>query len=147
MHEPPELEVSVAARSERFAPDDDRWLSQTRLLHQDLAHAAERLALRTRETPGAKGGGLDVLVVLTPAVLTAFVAALRAWMSRDRDRSALVRYRVGDQVTELTVTVQDGDTATLQAALEHGLRAAGHAAAEPCADGAEERQEDIDARE
>ncbi|GAA2675592.1 hypothetical protein GCM10010400_42570 [Streptomyces aculeolatus] len=88
MGEPPELEVSVSAGSDRFAPDDDRWLSQTRLLHQDLARTAERLALHTRDTSGTKGGGL-----------------------------------------------------------EHGLRGAGKATAEPAEDLAEEQREDIDPRE
>lgn len=147
MGEPPELEVSVTAGSDRFAPDDDRWLSQTRLLHQDLARTAARLALHTRDTPGAKGGGLEVVLVLTPAVATAVVAAIRAWVARDRDRSVLVKWQADGRTVEFTVTVVDGDNAALHAALEHGLRAAGNATAEPAGDPADGQREDVDPRE
>jgi hypothetical protein len=147
VRELPELEVSVVARSDRFAPDDDRWLSQTRLLHQDLARTAERVALHTRETPGAKGGGLEVVVVLTPAVTTAVVAAIRAWVSRDRDRSAFLQWQTDGQITEFRVTIDNGDNAALCAALEHGLRAAGGSTTELSGDVAEERRGDVDARE
>lgn len=117
--------MSVAARSSRFDPDDDRWLSQVRILHQGLAKEAELLTRRPVDAPGTKGGGLpDVAVLLSSNVLTAVTTAFVAWLSRDRDRSIDLAWNVNGRQGKFTATGKGVDSATLQAALEHGVRAA-----------------------
>lgn len=130
-----ELRVSVTASSERFDADDDRWLSQVRLLQDDLAREARLVTGQpTRARPGTKGGWLpDVAVLLTPAAVAGVVAVVKAWLVRDRDRTVRLAWEVDGRKGEFTAVASTADNATLQAALEHGLRAAtgfGAAAAE-----------------
>jgi len=124
--------VSVMATSDRFDADDDRWLSQVRLLHEDLGRetplvtgpggASPRSAVIL---PGTKGGWLpDVAVLLSPAVVAGVVAVVKAWLVRDRDRTVHLAWEVDGRKGEFTATASTADNATLQAALEHGLRTA-----------------------
>ncbi|MFJ6086324.1 hypothetical protein ACIQI8_33545 [Streptomyces sp. NPDC092369] len=121
-----ELRVSVTATSDRFAADDDRWLSQVRVLHGDLGRETRVVTGRpTAARPGTKGGWLpDVAVLLSPAVVAGVVAVVKAWLVRDRDRTVHLAWEVNGRKGEFTATASTADNATLQAALEHGLRAA-----------------------
>ncbi|MGI5455682.1 effector-associated constant component EACC1 [Streptomyces sp. CA-249302] len=119
-----EVEVSVTATSDRFDADDDRWLSQVRLLHQDLGREARLAARATGGRSGTKGGGLpDVNMWLTPAVVLGVTSVIRAWIKRDRDRSVRLTWQEGGEPREFTVTSTNVDNATLQVALQEGLRA------------------------
>ncbi|MEU8795879.1 hypothetical protein [Streptomyces sp. NPDC048643] len=95
----------------------------------------------TTTRPGTKGGSLpDVAVLLTPAGVAGVVAVVRAWLVRDRDRTVHLAWEVDGRKGEFTATASTADNATLQAALEHGLRAAtglgaGAAEDEPDPDG------------
>ncbi|WP_406154782.1 hypothetical protein OG806_01425 [Streptomyces sp. NBC_00882] len=137
-----ELRVSVTASSERFDADDDRWLSQVRLLQDDLGRETRLVTGQpTTVRPGTKGGWLpDVAVLLTPAAVAGVVAVVKAWLVRDRDRTVHLAWEVDGRKGEFTATASTSDNATLQAALEHGLRlatgsGAGAAEDEPDPDG------------
>jgi hypothetical protein len=131
-----ELRVSVAATSDRFDADDDRWLSQVRLLHEDLGQQTPLVSGRpTAVRPGTKGGWLpDVALLLSPAVVAGVVAVVKAWLVRDRDRTVHLAWEVNGEKGEFTATASTADNATLQAALEHGLRAATGSAGQGAAD-------------
>ncbi|MGO4422141.1 hypothetical protein AB4Z54_26415 [Streptomyces sp. MCAF7] len=124
------LEVHFTARSDYFASDDDRWLQQIRLLHEALEEQApSALTSRSETQPGTKGAGNDlVLLLATPGVVAGAVKVFISWLNRDRGRTVHLTWTVDGQRGEFTVTTKDTDTATLQAALEHGLRAAGGSA-------------------
>jgi hypothetical protein len=137
-----ELRVSVTASSERFDADDDRWLSQVRLLQDDLGRETRLVTGQpTTVRPGTKGGWLpDVVVLLAPASVAGVVAVVKAWLARDRDRTVHLAWEVDGRKGTFTATASTVDNATLQAALEHGLRAAtgsgaGAAEDEPDPDG------------
>ncbi|MGW3283581.1 effector-associated constant component EACC1 [Streptomyces sp. NPDC001002] len=134
-----ELRVSVTATSDRFAVDDDRWLSQVRLLHEDLGRETPLVTGRpVAVRPGTKGGWLpDVAVLLSPAVVAGVVAVVKAWLVRDRDRTVHLAWEVNGRKGEFTATASTADNATLQAALEHGLRAAAGTDAGAVAESAE----------
>ncbi|WP_280879176.1 hypothetical protein [Streptomyces pseudovenezuelae] len=107
-------------------------MSQVRLLHEDLGRetplvtspgAASRRSAAIR--PGTKGGWLpDVAVLLSPAVVAGVVAVVKGWLVRDRDRVVHLAWEVDGKKGQFTATTSTVDNATLQAALEHGLRAA-----------------------
>jgi hypothetical protein len=134
-----ELRVSVTATSDRFAADDDRWLSQVRLLHEDLGRETPLVTGQpTTVRPGTKGGWLpDVAVLLGPAAVAGVVAVVKAWLVRDRDRTVHLVWEVNGEKGEFTATASTADNTTLQAALEHGLRAATGADAGAVAESAE----------
>lgn len=114
------VRVTLKADSDRFAADDDRWLSQVRLLHQDLSREAELVEVRPPARDGAKGGALpDVVLVVAPVVIHEVARIIIAWLQRDRSRAV----RVGFGADELVVSGDHIDNATTQVALEHGLAA------------------------
>ncbi|ONK10587.1 hypothetical protein [Streptomyces sp. MP131-18] len=117
--------VHLSARSDRFDESDDRWRSQVQLLHRALDEAAGPLDRRSEPVPGAKGALADVVLHLTgPGIVAGAVAALAAWLKRDRGRSVRLTWTVDGRRGELTVTGATIDNETLRSALEHGLRAA-----------------------
>lgn len=128
------LEVHFTARSDYFACDDDRWLQQIRLLHEALEEQASGALTSRSETlsgtpSGTKGAATDLLLLLaTPSVVAGAVKAFTSWLNRDRGRTVHLTWTVDGRRGEFTVTGSDVDGATLQAALEHGLRAAGGSA-------------------
>ncbi|MGW3569737.1 effector-associated constant component EACC1 [Streptomyces sp. NPDC000941] len=128
------LEVHFAARSDYFASDDDRWLQQIRVLHEALEEQApgaltSRSGTQSETQPGTKGAATDlVLLLATPSVVAGAVKAFTSWLNRDRGRTVHVTWNNDGRRGEFTVTTEVTDTATLQAALEHGLRAAGGSA-------------------
>jgi hypothetical protein len=115
----------LEARSDRFDEDDDRWRSQVLLLHRALEEAAGPLERRSEPVSGTKGALSDVVLHLTsPGLVAGVVAALAAWLKRDRGRSVRLTWRVDGRSSEFTVTGTTIDNDTLRSALEHGLRAA-----------------------
>ncbi|MFJ5115995.1 hypothetical protein ACIQAD_35760 [Streptomyces sp. NPDC088551] len=117
--------VHLEAQSDRFGEDDDRWRSQVHLLHRALDEAVGPLERRSEPVPGAKGALSDVVLHLTgPGIVAGVVAALAAWLKRDRGRSVRLTWTVDGRRGEFTVTGTTIDNDTLRSALEHGLRAA-----------------------
>ncbi|MBB5937560.1 effector-associated constant component EACC1 [Streptomyces zagrosensis] len=118
-------EVRLAARSDRFDEDDDRWRSQVLHLHRALEEAAGRVECRSEPVSGTKGALSDVVLHLTgPGIVAGLVAALVAWLKRDRGRSVRLTWTVDGRRGEFTVTGTTIDNDTLRSALEHGLHAA-----------------------
>ncbi|MEV8395188.1 MULTISPECIES: hypothetical protein [unclassified Streptomyces] len=93
------------------------------------------LERRSAPVPGTKGAFSDVVLHLTgPGIVAGAVAALAAWLKRDRGRSLRLTWTVDGRRGEFTVTGTTIDNDTLRSALEHGLRAAAEdlpAAGEP----------------
>ncbi|MFE6776470.1 hypothetical protein [Streptomyces sp. NPDC057702] len=120
-------EVRLAAHSDRFAADDDRWQAQVLLLHAALVEATglvERRPEPITEGTGTKGALSHVVIGLTGPAVAGTVAAIAAWLRRDRGRSVRLTWSVEGREGEFTVTGSTVDNATLRTALEHGLRAA-----------------------
>ncbi|MFF5522550.1 hypothetical protein [Streptomyces coeruleorubidus] len=118
------LDVRLAARSDRFDEDDDRWETQVLLLHQEIEEAVGPLDRRSHHTPGTKGVVWEVIVPLTPVVVPGVVAALTVWLKRDQGRSVHLTWTVDGRSGEFNASGDALDTDTLRTALEHGLRAA-----------------------
>ncbi|MFF2643721.1 hypothetical protein ACFVUB_28240 [Streptomyces niveus] len=118
-------EFRLEARSERFDENDDRWRSQVLLLHRALDEAVCPLERRSEPVSGTKGALSDVVLHLTgPGIVAGVVAALAAWLKRDRGRSVRLTWTVDGRRGEFTVTGATIDNDTLRSALEHGLRGA-----------------------
>ncbi|MET9904488.1 hypothetical protein [Streptomyces sp. NPDC006446] len=117
--------MSVTATSDRFDPDDDRWLSQVRLLHEGLASEVPLAVRPTAGVPGTKGSGLpSIVVLLGSASVGGAVAIIRDWLKRDRDRRIDLTWEMDGRKGKVTVIATTVDNASLQTALEHGLRRA-----------------------
>ncbi|MER0241803.1 hypothetical protein AAHZ94_07150 [Streptomyces sp. HSW2009] len=120
-------EVRLVAHSDRFAADDDRWQEQVLLLHTALAEATGLMEHRPAPglaLAGTKGSVLPLVIGLTGPAVAGVVAAIAAWLGRDRGRSVHLAWSVDGRAGEFTVTGSTIDNATLRTALEHGLRAA-----------------------
>ncbi|MFB7499849.1 hypothetical protein ACFC09_35080 [Streptomyces sp. NPDC056161] len=125
-------EVHLAARSDRFDEDDDRWQSQVLLLYRALDDAAGPVERRSEPIPGAKGALSEAVLHLTgPGIAAGVVTALAAWLRRDRGRSVCLTWTVDGRRGEFTVTGASIDNDVLRGALEHGLRAAAGEGMEP----------------
>ncbi|MEU4352380.1 hypothetical protein [Streptomyces sp. NPDC023838] len=116
------LHVRITATSDRFDADDDRWLSQVRLLLDELGREVPLETRHTAGEPGTKSGGLPgVVLVIVPAAVGGVVAVIRDWLKNSRDRSVHLRWEEGGEKGELTVTTKNSDNAALQASVEHWL--------------------------
>lgn len=121
------FEIRITTLHTSFAPDDDRWLDQVRLLHEELRAEAGPSCLLTsaKGSPGTKGALADVVLLLTaPSVVAGAVRAFTSWLGRDRARSVRLTWNADGRQGQLTVTGESLDPATLRAAVEHGLQAA-----------------------
>jgi hypothetical protein len=98
------LQVQLAIERDAPAEESDEL---TVNLHRELLEldvdAVERRRVE-EPPPGARGAGSadlgGLLVTLGPTVLGSVVQTVRAWISRDRGRSA--RLQLGDDVLELS---------------------------------------------
>ena len=122
-----ELQLVVAATSDRFDADDDRWLSQVRLLHQDLSREGPlRMQAASGGLGGARGAGpQEVAVVVASGAVSGIVAIITTWLRLGRDRTVRVSWDEPDgNRRTFTVDATNVDNATLRSAIEHGLRTA-----------------------
>jgi hypothetical protein len=80
---------------------------QEDLLELDVEHVDAPVTVEVPDDAKAGGGlALDMLAVsLTPAMLTAVVAVVRSWLSRQGDRR--VKLKIGDDILELSGVSQD----------------------------------------
>ncbi|WP_158942786.1 hypothetical protein [Streptomyces sp. ERV7] len=125
------LHVPIRATSDRFDADDARWLSQVRLLLDELGREVQLETRHTAGEPGAKSGGLpDVVLVIVPSAIAGIVAVIRDWLQNSRDRSVHLDWEEGSAQGTLTVTTKNSDNAVLQASVEHWLRSRFRDAAE-----------------
>ncbi|MEU1074646.1 MULTISPECIES: hypothetical protein [unclassified Streptomyces] len=117
------LYVPITATSDRFDADDSRWLSQVRLLLDELSREVQMEARATAGEPGAKSGGLpQVVLVIVPSAVYVVGAVIRDWLANSRDRSVHLRWEEGGEESRLTVTTRNSDNAALQATVETWLR-------------------------
>lgn len=120
-----ELQVAVTVTSDRFEPEDSGWLTQVRLLHEGLAREVPLTVRSTASSAGTKSGGLpSVVVLLGSASLGGAVAIIRDWLKRDRDRRIDLTWEMDGRKGKVTVIATTVDNASLQTALEQGLRRA-----------------------
>jgi hypothetical protein len=98
------LEVQLAIEGDAPAEESDELTGNLRreLLELDVEAVDRRRA--EEPPPGARGAEAaelgSLLVTLGPTVLGSVVETIRAWLSRDRGRSA--RLQLGDDVLELS---------------------------------------------
>jgi hypothetical protein len=109
------LELIIEAKSDRYDPLDDRWLTQTNELYTALCRDVGGARLERTAVPGAKGTAEAIILALGSAgVFTAAVEFFRAWLGRDRTRSVEISWNV-DGVEQKVVMRGDAlDLSTLQ---------------------------------
>ncbi|WP_285574007.1 hypothetical protein [Streptomyces sp. RTGN2] len=115
-----DIELTLAADTAKFDPEDQSWLHQVATLHTDLREEAGSVSLRDAPETGAKGAmAAATLVVGSSGALTAAVACFRAWLVRDKTRTLTVTW-TDDQGVEQTLTVEgrNVDQASFQALTE-----------------------------
>ncbi len=107
------LEVIVEARSDDYAPDDDRWRDQATTLYQEV-RAQVPTSVRGQLVAGSKGSVDDLIVALGSAgAFTALVDCVRAWLGRDRARRVDVRWDEGGQEHHVTFSGDAVDAETM----------------------------------
>ncbi|MFF1476712.1 hypothetical protein ACFVYD_03870 [Streptomyces sp. NPDC058301] len=117
------LHVRITATSDRFDADDDRWLSQVRLLLDELGREVPLETRHTAGEPGTKSGGLhEVVLVIVSGAVGVVGVVISDWLKNSRDRAVHLRWDEGGEKGKLTVTTKNSDNATLQASVEHWLR-------------------------
>lgn len=103
------LDVSFAARHDRFDSEDARWRDQVAVLLDDIQTETGTLEREQVAVPGTKGG-VEVLILAlgSAGVFNAVVGIIRAWLERDKHRAV-----------ELTFTDAEGNSRTVQASAEN----------------------------
>jgi hypothetical protein len=104
------IEVALAASDEDYDPDDPGWRQQLGTLHRALVDAEVDIHLRDQPVEGEKGGVTELVLTLgTSGAISAAVAVLQSWLSRERRRQVVVT--VDDGTRPVTYTV-DGTSAS-----------------------------------
>ncbi len=104
----PELTIGLTPRTNRFDPEDDRWLAQEATLYDSLRQVG-RMVRHGVPVPGTRGGIESVIIALGSAgAFQAAVSCLRAWLARDMSRGIHLICEVGDQKVELDVQGSPG---------------------------------------
>jgi Effector Associated Constant Component 1 len=113
------LKVTVIPQSERFAPQDDRWLDQVAGLARELRAGTGALEIERSPRPGSKGAADTLILALgTAGAFTSTVEVIKAWLGRDRSRKVEVSWRDGDDTGEFVIRGDAIDDATLGAMAE-----------------------------
>jgi hypothetical protein len=87
------VDIKLEPVSGRFAPHDDRWLSQVAELIIALNRATGTDVRRETPVPGTKGTVTEIIVSLGSAnVFIAVRDVIKAWLGRDSSRSAKVSF-------------------------------------------------------
>jgi hypothetical protein len=108
------VEIEIAPGSETFEPEDDRWLTQVAGLYDDLRDGGIPVREESRPAPGAKGDMATIIAALGSAgAFTAAITVFQSWLSRERTRHLVLRWKVGDEVREIEFT-GDTDSATME---------------------------------
>lgn len=113
------LKITVKPQSERFAPQDDRWLDQVAGLARELRTGTGALEIERSPQPGSKGAADTLILALgTAGAFTSTVEVIKAWLGRDRTRKVEVSWRDGDDTGEFVIRGDAIDDATLGAMAE-----------------------------
>jgi hypothetical protein len=87
------LKLVVKPHSERFDPNDDRWLDHVTDLVRDLRDGTGALEIEPPPQPGAKGAAEALILALgTAGAFTSAVEIVKAWLTRDRSRTVEVSW-------------------------------------------------------
>ena len=108
------LKVAIMPQSERFSPDDDRWLDHVAGLARELRVGTGALNVERTHQPGAKGAAETLVLAFGSAgVFTSAVEVIKAWLARDRSRTVEVSWRDGDDTGNFVIRGDAIDDATL----------------------------------
>jgi Effector Associated Constant Component 1 len=106
-------------QSERFSPDDDRWLDHVAGLARELRVGTGALEVQRTSQPGAKGAAETLILALgTAGAFTAAVEVIKAWLGRDRSRTVEVSWQDGDDIGRFVISGDKIDNAALGAMAE-----------------------------
>jgi Effector Associated Constant Component 1 len=113
------LKVTIMPQSERFSPDDDRWLDHVAGLARELRVGTGALEVQRTSQPGAKGAVEALVLALgTAGVFTSAVEVIKAWLGRDRSRTVEVSWQDGDDIGRFVISGDKIDNAALGAMAE-----------------------------
>jgi hypothetical protein len=104
------IKVALAASDEDYDPDDPGWRQQLGALHRALVDAEVDIHLRAEPVDGEKGGVTELVLTLgTSGAISAAVAVIQSWLSRERRRQVTVTIDDGNHPVTYTV---DGTSAS-----------------------------------
>jgi len=116
------FEIRIDASSEKFDPNDSRWMEQTDSLYVDLNADVGKLRKEVQPVEGRKGGVEAIILALGSAgAFTAAVQIFRAWLERDRTRVLTLSIIKDGKEQSVTVSGKGMDGAAIQKLMEAGL--------------------------
>ena len=118
----PRFEVVAVPRTDRFDPDDDRWVDQVNGFYRELDHevageAADGEGVERRTVPveGTKGGVSEIILALgTAGTFTAAIQFFQAWLGKDKSRSLEISWREGGETCTVSLKGDSIDRGALE---------------------------------
>lgn len=92
------IEFSIEPISEKYSPNDNRWLDQVNDLVADFQSQVGQVRKELTAEEGAKGCGIELLFELLPVAIPAMVQVFRGWLTRDRTRSLKISIKKNGEV-------------------------------------------------
>ncbi len=113
------LDLIIEPRTDRYEPDDDRWLAQTNELYATLRKEVGGLCRESSPIEGTKGTIETLILVLGSAnALAAAVECFRHWLRRDKTRSLHMSWTIDGHEHTATVRGDAIDQSTFQVIAE-----------------------------
>lgn len=113
------MEIELEPSSERFDPNDDRWLAQVAQLMADLRRDVGDVSRQGEARPGMKGVDLGPIIVAlgSAGAFTAFTEVIKAFVGRDRGRSVKLSWHLDGKLESFEIQGPDIDDDVLDEAL------------------------------
>jgi hypothetical protein len=113
------LDLVIEPRTDRYEPDDDRWLAQANELYINLRSEVGGLRRKSAPVRGTKGTIETLILVLGSAnALAAAVERFRHWLRRDKTRSLHMSWTIDGHEHTATVRGDVIDQSTFQVIAE-----------------------------
>jgi hypothetical protein len=99
------VDITLQAHSDKFDPDDEKWLAQEAELLAELRHEVDGVRREASASPGDKGF-IDsiIMAIVSGGALTAALSCLQAWLSRDRTRRIELAWTVDGREEKIVLS-------------------------------------------
>ena len=99
------VDITLQAHSDKFDPDDEKWLAQEAELLADLRSEVEGVRREMVASPGDKGFVDSIIMaVVSGGARSAALTCLQAWLSRDRTRRIELAWTVDGREEKIVLS-------------------------------------------
>jgi len=117
-----EIKIQIAAHTEKYAEDDNRWIDQKHEFVDELKREALQVDKQVKMVDGKKGGIETIVLTALPALIPAISEIVKSFLSRDNSRQVTITKQVDGKPVSTTIDAKGLDKKTFEELVANALK-------------------------